>query len=257
MIDRLLGFLRKWRTLRHDSHVGRISFAQEGEDVLLWRLMDGHHEPSRFVEVGCHHPFRHSNTAFLYRRGWRGLAIDPNPAFEAEFRRSRPGDTYLCSAVGTRAGTAEYFMFDEPLYNTLSGERAHDLQARGAAALLGRVMVPVTPLAALLARAWPGGCTIRFLSIDCEGADLDVVRSHDFDRYPVDFICVETRFGGIGDALDEEMVAELRKLAFLPVAKLWKSMLLVHQRIALSWGLHGQMFDGPPAGPRPQPVTRG
>ena len=29
-----------------------------------------------YVDVGCFHPKKHSNTYFLYKRGWRGVNID-------------------------------------------------------------------------------------------------------------------------------------------------------------------------------------
>ena len=35
-------------------------------------------EKGFYVDIGCEHPFNHSNTAFLRDRGWKGLAIDGN-----------------------------------------------------------------------------------------------------------------------------------------------------------------------------------
>lgn len=52
--------------LLESKKYGRVSFSQEGEDVLLWRILDSRHQNhGTFVEVGCNHPWKCSNTAFF------------------------------------------------------------------------------------------------------------------------------------------------------------------------------------------------
>lgn len=38
-----------------------------------------------YVDAGCAHPWRFSQTAFLRNRGWSGLAIDGDPAYAPEW----------------------------------------------------------------------------------------------------------------------------------------------------------------------------
>lgn len=38
-----------------------------------------------YVDAGCAHPWRYSQTAFLRNRGWTGLAIDGDPAYAPEW----------------------------------------------------------------------------------------------------------------------------------------------------------------------------
>lgn len=38
-----------------------------------------------FVDVGCAHPFRYSQTAWLRARGWKGIAIDGDSAYAPEW----------------------------------------------------------------------------------------------------------------------------------------------------------------------------
>ena len=59
-----------------------ISFSQYGEDILLrdlFRTELMELDSGFYVDVGAFHPFRFSNTAFLYIMGWNGLNIDANP----------------------------------------------------------------------------------------------------------------------------------------------------------------------------------
>ena len=64
------------------------SYSSFGEDRLILKFLAK--RPAGFyVDVGAHEPRDYSNTYALYRRGWRGLAIDPDPDSIAAFRRDR------------------------------------------------------------------------------------------------------------------------------------------------------------------------
>ncbi len=58
---------------------GQLSYAQEGEDLVLARLFGNQVESGFFVDIGAHHPVRYSNTYYFYRRGWTGLNVDALP----------------------------------------------------------------------------------------------------------------------------------------------------------------------------------
>ncbi len=84
-----------WRLKKH-----RHSF--EGEDTLadfLLRARIGT-RVGCYVDVGANHPIHNSNTYWFYRRGWRGVCIDPTPGFAAAHARSRPRDVFVESGVG-------------------------------------------------------------------------------------------------------------------------------------------------------------
>jgi len=70
-----------------------VSFAQEGEDRVLYRMFQGRFgRPGFYVDVGAHHPTRFSNTYLFYRMGWRGINLDAMPGSMAAFARARPRD---------------------------------------------------------------------------------------------------------------------------------------------------------------------
>jgi hypothetical protein len=84
----------------------KASYSQFGEDAVVMAMFRGRCSPGYYVDVGCFHPTKWSNTYAFYLRGWRGLAIDPNPAVGALWSRLRPCDTFLNFGVSDNPGTA-------------------------------------------------------------------------------------------------------------------------------------------------------
>src|ERR1700676_3422099 len=100
-----------------------LSYSHEGEDMVLRRIF--HTQTSGFyVDVGAHHPYRFSNTCYFYRRGWRGINIDPNPDAIMAFRRDRPSDVNVCVGVSDIAGVLSFPLFNEPALNTFDSTLA-------------------------------------------------------------------------------------------------------------------------------------
>ena len=75
-----------------------VSYAQNAEDVVLWRALRDV-ASGTYVEVGANHPTVDSVSRAFYDRGWSGLCVEPLPSFAEEFRRSRPRDTVVQAAV--------------------------------------------------------------------------------------------------------------------------------------------------------------
>lgn len=207
------------------------SFSQEGEDLLLWRLMGMDRSPGIYVDVGCNHPLRMSNTAFFYQRGWSGIAIDPNPDFAPAFRRHRRRDTFVNCGVGASDTVLPYYRFRQSLYNTFDTEKANQI-AEKHSDLMETVEVQVKPLQSILLKHWPHGKSICLMSIDCEGLDFEVIQSHDFDRFPVEFLCIEQDSVNIRSAMSSELITHLESIGFVVISKAVKSMLLVHESAA-------------------------
>ena len=82
-----------------------MSYAQNGEDVVLWRAL-GSVSAGRYIEVGANHPRDDSVTRAFYDRGWSGITIEPVPSFADLHRAERPRD-HLVEAAITNAGSGE------------------------------------------------------------------------------------------------------------------------------------------------------
>ena len=127
-----------------------------------------------YVDIGCYHPMLYSNTYRLYREGWCGMVIDPNPSLRRLFRLFRPRDTFVNVGIGGVHEERTYFRFKDGAYNTFDPESAKIYEAR--TKLLESYPVTMRPLRELLA----GVDQIDLMSVDTEGLDLEVLTSHDW-----------------------------------------------------------------------------
>jgi FkbM family methyltransferase len=170
---------------------GSTSYAQEGEDVLMARIL-GSKKNGFYVDVGAHHPVRFSNTFFYYKRGWRGINIEPNPAGSRLLKRFRPRDINLELGISDQPGQLTYWMFDEPALNTFDQAVMQKRTTEAEYALIGNKRINVVRLDSILEKYIEPGTIIDFMSIDAEGHDLAVLKSNDWTRFRPTWILVES-----------------------------------------------------------------
>lgn len=169
----------------------RLSYSQEGEDLVLNRLFENQRH-GFYVDIGAHHPLRFSNTYLLSQRGWWGINVDPNPQAMQLFERLRRRDVNLTVGIAEQAGSRRYFQFNEPALNTFDEQLARQRETRDGYQLIASTLMPVQPLRQVFEQHLPQGQTIDVLSVDAEGYDLSVIRSNDWDRFRPYCLLVET-----------------------------------------------------------------
>jgi FkbM family methyltransferase len=160
----------------------RLSYAQEGEDVLLDRLL-AKQTDGFYVDVGAHHPKRFSNTHYFYMRGWSGINIEPNPVVVGSFRQMRRRDINLQLGISGKAGELLYYEFNDPALNTFDKRLMQERERNTSYRCTGAQTIRVATLASVLESNLPSDKTIDFLTVDVEGLDIDVLRSNDWDRF--------------------------------------------------------------------------
>jgi FkbM family methyltransferase len=156
-----------------------ISYAQNGEDVLLGRLFGG--QPDGFyVDVGASDPTDLSLTRHFYERGWRGVNVEPVPSAYARLRAERPRDCNLNVGVAAAAGEMTFYEVpDQSVLSTFSAEQAALYRAEGRAV----VARPVRVLSLAELCAAHVDRPIDFLSIDVEGLEREVLIGGDWKRW--------------------------------------------------------------------------
>ena len=98
------------------------SYSQEGEDLILYRILYGKINKGFYVDVGAHHPKRFSNTYFFYKRGWCGINIEPMPGSKKIFDKYRTKDINLEIPISSREEELTYYVFNDPALNGFSKE---------------------------------------------------------------------------------------------------------------------------------------
>lgn len=81
--------------------------SEYGED--LWVMQHIKLPDSGFyLDLGCAWPEQYSNTAFLRKRGWRGLCVDANPLYAQDWKGV---ETFVCAVIGD--GTQVRFKYED------------------------------------------------------------------------------------------------------------------------------------------------
>lgn len=189
---------------------GQRSYSQHGEDLIL-RAIFGPKLKGFYVDIGAHHPCYLSNTHYFYRRGWRGINIDPMPNCMAAFRRVRKRDVNLEYALSDKQEELTLYLFNNRCVNTLSSEYAASLQQDQAIELLGEKKITTKTLAEVLDAHLPGGTSIDFLSLDAEMFDLAILKGNNWEKYRPSVILVETQGFSLSDPNQNEIYQFLIK----------------------------------------------
>jgi FkbM family methyltransferase len=158
-----------------------ISYAQNREDVVLWRALR-HVSAGRYVEVGANHPTHDSVSRAFYDHGWSGITVEPVPHFADLQRAERPRDTQVEAAVSSFPGETVtlHYIPDSGLSTTVDvvSENHHEAGIEHV-----DVEVPSLRLDALLLEHGMEGKDIHFVLIDVEGAEGDVLDSIDLTHW--------------------------------------------------------------------------
>ncbi|MCZ2838593.1 FkbM family methyltransferase [Modestobacter sp. VKM Ac-2985] len=158
-----------------------VSYAQNGEDVVLWRALHSV-TPGRYVEVGANDPKTHSISRAFYDRGWSGLEIEPVPAFAQRFREARPRDTVVEAAITSQdVESITLHVIPDSGLSTLRDDVGAEHARSGWP--VEAVSVPARRLDDVLDEHVPAGEDVHFLVIDTEGAERQVLESIDLKRW--------------------------------------------------------------------------
>lgn len=187
MITKLYRFFLK-NIFPHIYWSNRI-YSQEGEDIVIDRYFQ-HKTKGFYVEVGAHHPFRFSNTYRFYRRGWRGVCIEPLLSCKKLFAKYRPNDIFINKGVGSSKNKLDYYMFNESALNTFDPIIVEKLKNHKKYKVISIQKVELEPLESILSNI--GIDNIDFISIDVEGLDFEVIKSLDWYKYRPTLIIMES-----------------------------------------------------------------
>jgi FkbM family methyltransferase len=164
-----------------------LSYAQNLEDYHLSLAFAGQ-TSGTYIDVGAGHPIADNVSFWFYERGWRGIAVEPQPELAALYQRLRPRDLVVRGLLGRDCGEIDFHAVDR-LHGLSTTVENLAQKAKAYGVGYRTVRMPVTTLAKLCETHDVG--TIDFLKIDVEGAEGDVLFGGDWTRFRPKVIVAE------------------------------------------------------------------
>jgi len=171
----------------------KVSYSQDGEDMMLQTYYETEkHYKGFYVDVGAHHPYRFSNTAYFYKKGWRGINIEPTPTLFNSFKKLRKKDINLNVGISSGSKSIPFYIFNDQALNTFDEKIAQKRNSKSDEyKIVSKTDIQTFPLKDILEKYLPNNQHIDFLTIDVEGLDLDVLLSNDWTKFQPKFILAE------------------------------------------------------------------
>jgi FkbM family methyltransferase len=184
-----------------------LYFSQFGEDkFMIENYLNDHQLPKFYIELGALDGVRYSNTKTLEDEyGWTGILIEPIPSAYERLRQNRPKNILVNSLVGSGDSEEEFFFFNNPDLQCVSSIRSTQKESHQRKWMtadtaenewladqidndLQQLLLPTETLGSILRRS--GIPSFGFLSLDVEGHELEVLKSHDW-HIPIAYMLVE------------------------------------------------------------------
>ena len=169
------------------------SFSQAGEDgILRFLFLDLHINLGNvsYLDIGARHPTNGSNTFLFYINGSRGVCVEADRTATHLIKEIRPRDQVLNVAISNSNEKYGYLYFMESGGSTLDQDEANKRVNLGQAKIEEVIEVLLMDINTVIEQnfdKYPD-----FLSIDIEGLDLSVLKTMNFEKYPIPVICAET-----------------------------------------------------------------
>ena len=166
--------------LKEKPFIKRKTYSQWGEDLIIEKYFEN--KIGKYVDIGCFHPIRHSNTCLLYNKGWSGTNIDLNPTSIELFNIVRKEDNNILATLSDETNK-EVNIFFEHNFSPINSLHFKNFSSDKKKYLKKKVLTK--KFSDLV------NFNFDFLNIDCEGEDLNILKTIDFKKFTPDLICIE------------------------------------------------------------------
>lgn len=178
------GFILLGEASEYDKNLGGLQYySQVYQDMYLDNFIFKKREKGFFVDVGGNHPTFINNTLFFEKeRRWNGLAFEPMPKLNEEWKKTRNAEC-LSYAVGASIGDVEFCEYDADYMSGISDAVDYNGKVKSV------YSVKMTTLQSEFDKR--GIKDIDFMSLDVEGYELQALQGVDFEKTNIYCIVVE------------------------------------------------------------------
>ena len=176
--------------------IKRSFYGNSLEDKVIFELLPDLN--GTYIDIGSGRPISGSNTYFFYKRGWKGILIDPLTINKKTSRILRRKDSFIQGVItNSNDESLEFYEF-LPYGNSTTLKEIADKQLHTP----GFYLVQKNKVKNININKLPGLSPElpSLLTIDTEGRDLEILKGMDFKRMRPKVIVVEA---WTPDALEE------------------------------------------------------
>ena len=177
--------------IRHKALKIRTTYSQHKEDLFINHYFKNKNN-GFYLDVGCYHPIKYSNTALLHNRGWQGINIDMNQTSIDLFNILRKKDKNICAAISNENKEAmQYLDHSFSPINTLE-KKFSDMTSKTISFNSHSEKKIYTYKFSQIVQAQELQLKqIDFLNIDAEAHDFEVLEGIKLSSYKDKLICIE------------------------------------------------------------------
>ena len=177
--------------IRYKALRKRNTYSQDQEDLFINDYFKDKNS-GFYIDIGCYHPIKYSNTALLYNRGWHGINIDMNQTSIDLFNILRKRDKNICAAISnTSKKTIQYFDHLFSPINTLDKNFSSIASKKLSFRKHTEKTIQTYKFNQIIQKYNINIKQIDFINIDVEAHDLEVLESIDLSIFNAKIICVE------------------------------------------------------------------
>ena len=175
-------YLYKNLFVTNKCFIKRKSYSQFQEDIFIQNFFSNT-KSGVYVDIGCYHPIKYSNTAKLYSNSWRGYNIDINKTSIDLFKIARPNDYNFNICLDTESGKKIPY-YRNGLFSAINSlDKKHLINFSQENIIEDFVFTE--KFDNLVNEKFD------FLNIDCEGYDFEILKLIDLNKYNPTMICIE------------------------------------------------------------------
>lgn len=175
-------------------------YSQIGQDQYYIENIAKKRRGGIFLDIGANDGKFGSNTATLeYEYGWTGICIEANPTLIADLTANRPNSTIVHNAVWTKPGKVVIevpleFKKKDPA-NQLGRITGLDRNSKAFKKFFDKgketFTVKSDTVTNIIKKTLGLPITIDYMSLDIEGAEIEALKSIDFNLIDIKFMTIE------------------------------------------------------------------
>ena len=180
--------------------INKNFYSQFGEDRILDEIIPKDFYNGFYVDVGCFHPKKYSNTYMLFKRGWSGINIDMEEGKIDTFNIARPKDYNFLGAISDKVEKVKIYRNQK--FGVSSTIDPGILKKDD---IIDENFITTTTLDNVINNSPLKNKEIDLLNIDTEGNDFKVLKSLNFNIYNPKVIIIETHLKKIEEIIKSEI----------------------------------------------------